>query len=68
MTALTSADWKSLNKDALINAVYEVQVDLRILADWLAYEADPMVDADMLWVFETLRIHLSRLTPSHSRH
>ncbi len=57
-----------LNKDALINAVYEVQVDLRILADWLAYEADPVLDHDLLWLFETLRIKMTRFTPSHSRH
>lgn len=66
--SLTSADWKSIEKELLATELYTLQVDLKLYQDWLARQVDPLLDSDLLWLFSTLHVKLSTFTPSHSRH
>lgn len=61
-------DERAVNKDELIDDIYRAQVDLQILADWVAHKARPQISTALLFSFYLFRSHLDGMTPSHDRH
>lgn len=57
-----------IDKDELIGDIYRAQVDLQILADWVARKACPQISTALLLSFYLFRSHLDGMTPSHDRH
>lgn len=56
-----------LNTDVLINHIYQAQADLKMLVDWLAYEATPELSEGLLLSFVRLHTQLAAFTPT-ARH
>lgn len=53
-----------VDRDALINRIQALQVDLRMLADWLARESQPVLSEAALWHLRSSSDALQRLTPA----
>lgn len=63
------ADEHSIFDDAtLINAVYEAQVDLKILSEWLASGNSPAALISVISPIFVLHFRLRELSPSLMRH
>lgn len=56
-----------LNTDVLINHIYQAQADLKMLVDWLAYEATPELSEGLLLSIVRLHTQLDAFTPT-ARH
>lgn len=52
-----------VDRDRLMDAIHTLQVDLQLLADWLARDADPVMDEDALWSIQTASAFLKRRAP-----
>ncbi|MDS4031427.1 MAG: hypothetical protein RKO66_15350 [Candidatus Contendobacter sp.] len=57
-----------IDREAMMEAIYRLQVDLRLLADWLARESEPVMTENALWLLVGLGQDLARLAPSTRRH
>lgn len=63
------ADEHSIFDDAsLINAVYEAQVDLKMLAEWLASGNSPAALMPVITPIYVLYFRLRELSPTLTRH
>lgn len=52
-----------IDREAMMEAIYRLQVDLRLLADWLARESDPVMTETALWYLAGASSAIQRLTP-----
>lgn len=59
---------EALNAQTLIGHIHQAQVDLAILADWLARQSDPALPDRLLVAIGHLHLCLDGFTPSHTRH
>jgi hypothetical protein len=66
MTSLD--DSRPLDRDALLQAVYSIQTDLRILVDILARDRHADLSNQTLMELSWFHFSLQRLTPSLRRH
>jgi hypothetical protein len=66
MTALD--DPRPLDRDALLQAVYSIQADLKILVDILARDRHADLSNQTLMELSWFHFSLQRLTPSLRRH
>jgi len=66
MTSLD--DSRPLDRDALLQAVYSIQTDLRILVDILARDRHADLSNQTLMELSWFHFSLQKLTPSLRRH
>lgn len=52
-----------VDRDRLMDTIHALQMDLQLLADWLARDADPVMDEDALWSLQTDAAMLKRRDP-----
>lgn len=57
-----------VNRDALIDAVYQAQVDLQIVADWLSQQPDPVILYGAVHSINHYSQMLAEFMPSVARH
>lgn len=58
----------AVDREAVIETVHGLQVDLTLLADWLAREPEPIMHRAALQDLALMRWNLERLTPCLRRH
>lgn len=61
-------DPMAVDAATVIKTIHGLQVDLSILAAWLAREPEPIMEYGAVLVLETLRERLMRHTPPVQRH
>lgn len=57
-----------VDREALIDTIHSLQVDLTILADWLARERDPTLHEATVLTLAGARFQLDAYMPSVRRH
>jgi hypothetical protein len=57
-----------IDTEQLIAHIRQGQVDLSILAEWLARDSNPEIPEIFLLALGVLHWHAGRCAPSHSRH
>lgn len=58
----------AVDREAVIETVHGLQVDLTLLADWLAREPEPAMRQEALLALSSARFYLDQYTPSTRRH
>lgn len=53
-----------VDRDRLMNAIHALQVDLQLLAAWLASESEPVLSEPAIWTLATASETLQRLAPA----
>lgn len=61
-------DDPSIDYDALVNSIYELQTSLRMLSEQLARERQPDLHRPMLQTIHNLHWYLQQQQPSLMRH
>lgn len=57
-----------VDREAVIRTIHALQVDLKLLADWLARQSDPVMQAGVLILLGSARMRLAAYSPSLRRH
>lgn len=58
----------AIDREAVIATVHSLQVNLQLLADWLAREPEPAMHQAALLALSSARFHLDQYAPSVRRH
>ena len=58
----------AIDRERAIETVHGLQVDLSLLAAWLAREPDPALHQSALWALESARFYLERHANCTRRH
>jgi hypothetical protein len=61
-------DPRALNMEALLDTIYSIQTDLKLLAEYLARESNPSLHDRAILALAYLQADLQRYTPSLYRH
>lgn len=61
-------DVAEIDPDQLITDIHQGQVDLSILADWLARNSKPEIPNVLLSALAVLHTRINQLSPSLARH
>lgn len=65
---MTAWPFMDVDREALIETIHSLQVDLTILAEWLAHEPDPTMHEAAVLTLAGARHQLDRYLPSVRRH
>lgn len=57
-----------VDREAVIATVHGLQVDLSLLAEWLARDPEPAIHQSVLLALSSARFYLEKYTPSTLRH
>ncbi len=57
-----------VDREAVIETVRGLQVDLTLLAEWLARDPEPAMHQRVLLALSSARFYLDKYTPSTRRH
>lgn len=68
MTAFDDPEARTINTDALINMIYDIQTSLKMLADQLARDRNSDCSNITLWSIQAIHHQMQRRTPSLRRH
>lgn len=58
----------TVDREAVIKTVHGLQIDLQLLADWLARDPEPAMHQAALLAIASTRCNLERYMPSLRRH
>lgn len=57
-----------VDREAVIATVHSLQVDLTLLAEWLARDPEPAMHQETILALGSMRSWMDRFTPSVRRH